>query len=59
VRLGVYDVLGKEVALLVNEIQQPGRYSVRFDASHLASGVYVAILRAGSYAQSMRLMLVR
>ena len=40
VRLKVYDVLGKEVAILVNEIQNPGNYEVNFDASLLSSGIY-------------------
>ncbi|GIW91299.1 MAG: hypothetical protein KatS3mg109_1731 [Pirellulaceae bacterium] len=38
--LKVYDVLGREVVTLVNEVKQPGRYEVTFDASGLASGVY-------------------
>jgi hypothetical protein len=41
VTLKVYDVLGREVATLANENLQPGKYEVRFDASGLASGVYI------------------
>ncbi|MBK7259621.1 MAG: T9SS type A sorting domain-containing protein [Ignavibacteriae bacterium] len=40
VRLAVYDILGREVAVLVNEKKAPGAYQVRFDASSLSSGVY-------------------
>ncbi|CAG0983195.1 hypothetical protein ANRL2_02603, partial [Anaerolineae bacterium] len=41
VRLAVYDLLGRAVAILVNERKEPGTYTVRFDGSGLASGVYV------------------
>jgi Secretion system C-terminal sorting domain len=46
VRLVVYDLLGREVAVLVNEVKSPGSYSVRFDASGLASGLYFYRLHA-------------
>jgi hypothetical protein len=45
--LSVYDLLGREVALLVNEKKAPGSYEVKFDASGLASGVYLCRLQAG------------
>jgi CubicO group peptidase (beta-lactamase class C family) len=48
VRLAVYDLLGREAALLVNEAKAPGRYEVRFDAAGLASGVYLCRLTAGN-----------
>jgi len=47
VNLRVYDVLGREVAVLVNERQALGSYEVSFDASGLASGVYIYRLTAG------------
>ncbi|PID59016.1 MAG: hypothetical protein CR986_07265 [Ignavibacteriae bacterium] len=40
VTLKIYDVLGKEVTTLVNKLQKPGEYSVKFDASNLSSGIY-------------------
>jgi hypothetical protein len=46
VRLSVYDLLGREVAVLVNERKAPGRYEVRFDASGLSSGVYLCRMTA-------------
>ena len=46
VRLAVYDLLGREVAVLVNERKAPGKYELRFDGSSLASGVYVYRLTA-------------
>jgi hypothetical protein len=41
VRLSVYDMLGREVAVLVDEQKAPGTYAVRFNAQKLASGVYL------------------
>ena len=57
--LKVYDLLGREVAVLVNERKSPGSHSVRFDASGLASGVYLYTLRAGSFIQTRKLLLLR
>jgi serine protease len=57
--LKVYDVLGREVATLVNEMRQPGTYSVPFDARNLASGVYMYRLEAGSFIQTRKLLLLR
>jgi hypothetical protein len=47
VELKVYDAMGREAAVLVNEEKYPGRYSVKFNASHLSSGVYFYKLNAG------------
>jgi hypothetical protein len=47
VTLGIYDVLGRQVATLVNEMKQPGIYRISWDASKLPSGVYFYRLRAG------------
>ena len=59
VKLIVYDVLGREVRVLVNETQGPGRYQVIFDASSLASGMYLYRLTAGSFSQSSKMVMVR
>jgi hypothetical protein len=59
VSLKVFDILGREVAVLVNEEMQPGRYSVRFDGSHLASGVYICRLQAGRFVATKRMILLR
>jgi hypothetical protein len=55
----VYDVLGREVRVLVNETQGAGRYQVIFDASSLASGVYLYRLTAGSFSQTRKMVMVR
>jgi hypothetical protein len=59
VSLKVYDVLGKEVATLVNEKKPAGVYRVSFDATGLASGVYLVRMSAGEFTQTRRLLLVR
>ena len=59
VRLAVYDALGRRVALLVDEAKEPGRHRARFDASRLASGVYVVRMTTSNYVQTHRLTLVR
>lgn len=57
--LKVYDILGKEVAILVNGEQQFGTYSVNFDASHLSSGIYFYALKAGSFIQTKKMILLQ
>jgi mannose/cellobiose epimerase-like protein (N-acyl-D-glucosamine 2-epimerase family) len=59
VRLAVYDLLGREVAVVVNEVKPAGRYEFHFEASGLASGVYVYRLTAGEYAASKKMVLAR
>ena len=59
VKLAVYDLLGREVATLVNEAKQPGTYAVQFDANSLASGVYLYRLQAGSFVDMKKLLLLR
>jgi len=59
VTLKVYDVLGNEVATLVNEQKAVGSYEVRFDAGNLASGMYIYTLKAGNFTQTKKLMLMK
>jgi hypothetical protein len=59
VSLRVFDLLGREVATLVNELKQPGTYAVQWDASGVASGVYLYRLRSEGFIQTRRLLLVR
>jgi hypothetical protein len=59
VRLEVYDLLGREVAELVNEKQPAGRYSVAFDAGRLASGTYIYRIVAGTFVDSKTMLLVK
>lgn len=59
VTLKVYDVLGNEVKTLVNEEKDRGVYSVNFDASGLASGMYLYRLQAGSFVETKKMILLR
>ena len=59
VRLVVYDIIGREVAVLVNERKATGSYEVKFDASGLATGVYIYRMQAGMYVQTKKLLLLR
>jgi hypothetical protein len=59
VSLIVFDLLGREVATLVNKELQPGRYDLSFDASGLSSGMYFYRIRAGAFQANARMMLVR
>ncbi len=59
VRLVVYDLLGREVATLVDEVQPAGNYAVTFDAGGLASGTYVYRLSAAGRSMTKRMVVVR
>jgi len=59
VQIIVYDILGNEVATLVNEEKQPGSYEVYFNAAEFGSGVYIYSLRAGSFAQTRKMILMK
>ena len=59
VSLKIYDILGRQVATLINKRQSPGIYRVTFDASNLSSGVYLYRLKAGSFTQSRKMILLR
>jgi len=59
VKLTVFDLLGREVAVLVNERKAAGSYEVGFDGSGLASGVYMYRLTAGSFVQSKKMILLK
>lgn len=59
VTLKVYDILGREVADLVNEFKEAGRYNVKFDASHLSTGIYIYQLRANDYVSVKKMSFVK
>lgn len=59
VKLEVFNVIGQRVAVLVNQTQTPGRYTVNFDASSLASGLYFYRLQSGSQVQTNKMMLIK
>jgi hypothetical protein len=57
--LKIYDVLGNEVATLVNEFKNAGSYEVNFNASSLSSGVYFYQLKAGEFIQTRKMVLLK
>ncbi|MDI6767625.1 MAG: T9SS type A sorting domain-containing protein, partial [Bacteroidota bacterium] len=57
--LKVYDVLGREVATLVDEVKQPGEYKVEWNAEGLPSGVYIYRLQSGTFFGVKNLILLR
>jgi hypothetical protein len=59
VTLSVYDILGREVATLVNEKKEPGYYQVTFNAENLASGIYIYRLVTKNYTKSQKMLLVK
>lgn len=59
VTLKVFDMLGREVASLVNEVKEQGSYSVNFDAAKLASGTYVYKLTAGNFVETKKMVLLK
>lgn len=64
VSLKVFDALGREVCTLLNEVKQPGSYTVEFNAEnkgarHLSSGVYFYKLKAGSFTETKKMLLLK
>jgi len=59
VKLSVFDILGREVSVLVNERRDAGSYIVTFDGSNLASGMYFYRLQAGDYVATKKLVLMK
>ena len=59
VTLVVFNTLGQKVSEIVNETQDPGKYTVDWDASQLSSGVYIYRIQAGEFVQTKRMMLIK
>jgi hypothetical protein len=55
----IYDVLGREVRTLVNEVKMAGNYTVDFNASELASGVYFYRLESNDFTDVKRMILIK
>jgi len=58
-KLKIYDILGREMVTLVNEVKAPGVYAVDFNGSHLASGVYYYRLEAGDFINVKKMLLIK
>lgn len=59
VTLKVFDILGKEVIVLVNKVFEAGKHEVEFDASHLPSGVYISSLMTGNKTLTKKMLLLK
>jgi hypothetical protein len=59
IRLVIYDILGREIATLVNELLQPGTYEVEWDGSNYPSGVYFYKLITDDYTETRKMVLIK
>ena len=59
VTLKVYDIIGNEVATLVNQTQSAGKYDVRFDASNLSNGVYMYSIKTDNFSSTKKMILMK
>ena len=59
VKLQVFDILGQQVALLVDGTMQPGAYTVKLDGSKLSSGIYFYRIKAGDFTETQKMLLLR
>ncbi|MFZ1290392.1 MAG: T9SS type A sorting domain-containing protein [Melioribacteraceae bacterium] len=59
VTLTIYDVLGREIKTLVNNVHTPGNYEIKFDAGNLSTGIYFYTLKAGDFYQTKKMMLIK
>lgn len=59
VSLVIYDILGKQVSILVNQVQSTGNYKVRYDASALTSGIYFYKINSNEFSDIKRMMLIK
>ena len=57
--LKVYDILGREVATLLNEEKQAGRYTIEFNGSKFSSGIYLYRIQAGNYSSVKKMILIK
>jgi hypothetical protein len=59
VEVTIFDILGRKIKVLVNELKQAGRYEVNFNANDLPSGVYFYRLISGNYVNAKKLLLLK
>ncbi len=59
VKIKVYDILGKEVALLVDEEKNEGKFNIKFNASNLSSGIYIYQLKVNDYTATKKMILLK
>ena len=59
ISLKIYDVLGREILSLVNGVKSAGKYKVNWNASNMASGVYIARIEAAEFSKSIQMLLLK
>ena len=59
VKLIIYDILGREIATLVNQKQNPGNYEITWDAGNLTSGVYFCRLQVGTFVETQKMLMIK
>jgi len=59
VTIMIYDILGREVKTLVNEVKNPGKYKIEFNGSNLSSGIYFCRLKAENYISTKKMILLK
>src|SRR4030095_1512086 len=59
VHLAIYDIMGKEMEVIVNENLQPGTYEIEWNATNFASGVYYYRITAGDFSETKKLILIK
>ena len=59
VQIVVYDLLGKQIQFLINQLQTPGYHSVAWNADNHPSGMYFVKMTAGNYVNTQKLLLVK
>ena len=55
----IYDILGKEITTLTNEFQKPGKYSIPFHTTELASGIYFYKVESDNFMETKKMLLLR
>lgn len=59
VRIQVFDIMGREISVLINETLEPGNYQVTFNAENLSSGIYYYRLSAGNFSETRKMILIK
>jgi hypothetical protein len=59
VKLIIYDILGREIATIVNEQLKPGSYEIEWDGSQYSSGIYLYKLISGDFTESKKMVLIK
>lgn len=59
IKIAIFNTIGEELRILINELKEPGTYEITFDASSLSSGIYFYRLQAGNFVETKKMILMR